>query len=453
MGIKDILTDLINELGNFEDFGFNFMTSKNGIQCGFTPKSLKLFYQLSEIIHANNKEFKTIELDNFIKIVKQCTIDFYTENKLNDFSKNHIDIIREFKQYIKNETKNQMTTYTHYIPVHTLGFEKIKTLELGNVSIMSIETWIDSISITGRECLESFDWKQYLKDRLNNNTPEIPKEPCNWMIESVFNAIEKAPAMVKITIKNFEKDFSYKLANIITKTTLDSISLLFNKDVFYQQILLSERIIPLTIHGIVETNGNLWLPSSSLSSRIPIISSKQSHEELLKNDNQKFMQNISKILDALENPQEAQYPKLSSRWATALDWYAEGIREQNDAIALTKIASSLDVLSNGGKYSGILDMLKNIFSISEYQIILQDIQKETTLKEFVKEIYDYGRSQILHGTHYERLKSFKKQREQASIIARTALFGCLFLLDDYTDEDLDSGFRELQKNLTKLSTE
>ena len=84
---------------------------------------------------------------------------------------------------------------------------------------------------------------------------------------------------------------------------------------------------------------------------------------------------------------------------------------------------------------------------------MQDIQKETTLKEFVKEIYDYGRSEILHGTHYERLKSFKKQREQASIIARTALFGCLFLLDDYTDEDLDSGFRELQKNLTKLSTE
>ena len=95
-----------------------------------------------------------------------------------------------------------------------------------------------------------------------NNTPEIPKEPCNWMIESVFNAIEKAPAMVKITIKNFEKDFSYKLANIIAKTTLDSISLLFNKDVFYQQILLSERIIPLTTHWIVETNGNLWLPCS-----------------------------------------------------------------------------------------------------------------------------------------------------------------------------------------------
>jgi len=310
---------------------------------------------------------------------------------------------------------------------------------------MSIEAWIDSISITGRECFQKFDWRKYLKDRLNKKTPEIPEEPCDWMIDMVFNSIEKAPAMIKVTIKNFEKGYSYKLANIIAKTTLDSISLLFNKDVFYQQILLSERVIPVMTYGIIETEGNLWLPSSSLSPRIPIISPKKSHEELLKNDSQKFIQATSNILYALKNPQEAQYPKLSGRWATALDWYAEGIREQNDAIALTKIASSLDVLSNGGKYRGILEMLKHIFSIDEDTIILKDIQKETNLKDFVRDIYDYGRSKILHGTHYERLKSFEKQRDQASIIARKALLGCLFLLDDYTGEDLESGFGELQK--------
>jgi len=77
MKIIDILTELIHELGNFKDFGFNFMTSKNGVQCGFTPKSLKLFNQLSEIIHANDKDFKSIELDKFMGVVQQCTIDFY----------------------------------------------------------------------------------------------------------------------------------------------------------------------------------------------------------------------------------------------------------------------------------------------------------------------------------------------------------------------------------------
>lgn len=449
MKIKDILTEIISELSNFNDFGFNFMTSKNGIQCGFTPKAISLFYKLSKTIHINDSEFKTIELDNFIKIVKQCTIDFYTESRLNNFETNQIEITQNLKQYIKDTTKNRMAIYTHYIPVHTLGFEKIKTLELGDISIMSIETWINSINITGKECFDDFNWKQYLKDSLNKKIPKTPKEPCNWMIESVFSAIEKTPAMIKITVKGFERDYSYKLANIIAKTTLDSISLLFNKDVFYQQILLSERIVPVMTHGIIETDGNLWLPSSSLSSRIHSISPKDANISLQTSDNKKIIQAISKILFALQNPKTAKYPKLSSRWATALDWYAEGIREQNDAIALTKIASSLDVLSNGGKYNGILDMLKIIYDISENDIILKDIKKETSLKEFVKEIYDYGRSQILHGTHYERLKSFKRQREQASLITRTVLFSCLFLLDDYAEEDLESGFRELQKKLNK----
>lgn len=450
MKIKELLYEIIYELGNFNDFGFNFMTSRNKIQCGFTPKAISLFYQLSETIHINDSDFKTIELDNFIKIVKQCTIDFYTENELNNFKTNQIEIIQKLKQYIKDTTKNQMTIYTHYIPVHTLGFEKIETLELGDISIINIETWIDSINITGRECFNNFNWKQYLKDRLNKKKPKIPKEPCDWMIESVFSAIEKTPAMIKITIEGFERDYSYKLANLIAKTTLDSISLLFNKDVFYQQILLSERIVPIMTHGIIETDGNLWLPSSSLSSRIHIISPKDANTLLQKNDNKKIIQAISKILFALKNPEEANYPKLSSRWATALDWYAEGIREQNDAIALTKIASSLDVLSNGGKCDGILDMLKIIYDISENDIILKDIKEETSLKDFVKEMYNSGRSKILHGTHYERLKSFKRQREQASIIAKTALLGCLFLLDEYTEEDIEIGFRELQKKLNKI---
>jgi hypothetical protein len=140
MKIKDLLSEIIYELGNYNDFGFNFMTSRNEIQCGFTPKAISLFYQLSETIHINDSDFKTIELNNFIKIAKQCTIDFFTENKLNNFETNQVEIIQELKQYIKDTTKIQMTIYTHYIPVHTLGFEKIETLEIGDISIINIET-------------------------------------------------------------------------------------------------------------------------------------------------------------------------------------------------------------------------------------------------------------------------------------------------------------------------
>jgi len=33
MGIKNILTDLIYELGNSKDFGFNFMTTVGEVNC------------------------------------------------------------------------------------------------------------------------------------------------------------------------------------------------------------------------------------------------------------------------------------------------------------------------------------------------------------------------------------------------------------------------------------
>lgn len=443
MSIKEILNEIIKELGNIGDTGFDFMTARNGFQCGFTREANRLFYLLSDVIHKNDSQFKTIELENFVKIVKQCTIDFYTENEFKNYTENDILIIQKLKEYIKAITIKQMTMFTHYIPAMTLGMEKVEIFKLGTVEIMSLENWIDSINIIGRECFNNYDWKKYLKAKLKNETIEAPPEPCDWMLDSIYNAIKNAQSIIKISINNFERDYSYKLAKIIAKTTLDSISLLLNKDAFYQQVLISERIAPVMTYRIVESNGNLWLPGNSLGKRVPIISARQAHEELVKDDNKKIIEAMSKILCALEDPRNSEYPKLSSRWATALDWYAEGIREENDAIALTKIATSLDVLSSGGKNPGILEMLNKIFNISDNTVVLKDISKDITLKEFVKEIYDYGRSKILHGTHHERLQSFEKQREQASIITKIALLECLLLLNSYSGKDLDVGFGKL----------
>ena len=134
---------------------------------------------------------------------------------------------------------------------------------------------------------------------------------------------------------------------------------------------------------------------------------------------------------------------LSSRWATALDWYAEGMREQNDAIALAKIATALDVLSNGGRYKGILSLLKKLFNKESNDVVLHSCFKPITLEEFVKNIYDYGRSKILHGTNHERLNSFENERKQATEITRLALFKCLCLFGNYSGDDLNFGFGEI----------
>jgi len=322
--------------------------------------------------------------------------------------------------------------------------EKIEKIKIDTVDILSIEDWISFIDIPGRECFDNFDWRKYLRESLKKQNPIKPNEPCDYMIESIFDFIEKTPALIKITIEGYEKEFSYKLANIVAKTTLDSLSLLFNEDVFYQQILLSERIIPISSMSMVETNSRLWLPGRSLSQRIPMISALKAYKELNHDRNKNFIKSLSTILNSLINSESSKYPKLSSRWATALDWYAEGIREQNDAISVTKIATSLDVLSNGGKFKGILNMIVTIFDCKEEDILVGD----KTAKEFVRLIYDSSRSQILHGTHHERLKSFEIERKESTRLVKIVLYKCLLFLNEYTGKDSDKGFREIY-NLSK----
>jgi len=438
----EIVKELIYELGNNEDMGFNFSTSRNGVQCGFTPKFNTLSKKWANNIRINNHQLKNnIETDNLTKILKQCIINLYTEKELENFDNNSREIFSKLKLYIIDTAIASLKTYTHYIPVDTLGMEKIKKIKFDTIEILSIEDWIESIDISGRECFDNFDWRKYLHDSLNNKTPEKPLEPCQSMIDILVEFMKKTPALIKIVIKGYEQDFSYKLANIIAKTSLDTLSLLFNQDVFHQQVLLSERIVPISTDSIYEIDGKLSLPGFSLGPRIPIISAQKAYDELKKSEHENFINALSNILCSLSNTNNSKYPKLSSRWATALDWYAEGIREQNDAIAVTKIATSLDVLSNGGKYNGILNMLVDIFACKAEDILIDNL----TVKEFVRLIYDSSRSQILHGTHHERLKSFSIERKQSTKLVKKVLWGCLLFLHEYTGEDLDKGFREVVK--------
>jgi hypothetical protein len=66
-----------------------------------------------------------------------------------------------------------------------------------------------------------------------------------------------------------------------------------------------------------------------------------------------------------------------------------------------------------------------------------------TLKQLVKDIYDHGRSQILHGTHYDRLESFAAERQYAAYLARIVLIECAVRLQRYGGPDEDKAFRTM----------
>lgn len=151
---------------------------------------------------------------------------------------------------------------------------------------------------------------------------------------------------------------------------------------------------------------------------------------------------FASILDGLVNPTDHKHPKLANRWATALDWFGEGNRESSDAIAVAKLGTCLDVLACGGKNDGISQMIIHLTGISGDTLVVP-APRPRTLKELVKDIYEDGRSKILHGTHFDRLESFAHERQHAAYLARIVLLESAWRLKHYSGNDEDKAFRTM----------
>lgn len=83
-------------------------------------------------------------------------------------------------------------------------------------------------------------------------------------------------------------------------------------------------------------------------------------------------------------------------------------------------------------------MLENLLGIAKTDPLIQGPRGVQNLGQVVSDVYDSGRSQILHGTHYQRLKRFEELRELALLVVPQTLVEAAMRLGAYTDPDTDN---------------
>lgn len=456
MNLKTELKALVDELdrthrGAFSwsaDQGFpEFSTTENGLQRFFSKKAREALWQLSETLHKNRSAGSLrIELANYQKIVRQAVADMHAMDQFSGVDENDDrNILSQLRNLIEERLARINPEYTHYFPAWTLGMERISPYRLGPVTFLSKLDWINSVDFPLgakdnflNHSEANHRWKEILKEA-------IEKPQGNTAIDGlagpIYNAIEQCPSLIKVTIQGYEQEFSRKLARLVCKTALDAISLgIGSRECFLQQALQDERLPPVGSSSLIETKGHLWLPGGSLGHRIPVLSPQRMQQAL--KDLENILPAFVAILDGLVDPSHHSHPKLANRWATALDWYGEGCRESSDAIAVAKLGTCLDVLCCGGKFTGIRDMVVHLTGTSSDTQVIRG-NHPRTLGQLVKDIYDQGRSQILHGTHYDRLEPFATERYHAAYLARIALIQAAVRLQPYSGPDEDKAFRAI----------
>jgi len=425
-----------------------FSTSENGCTVFFTKDSLASIRKIAKIFFEGNARISEItELDNFQKIVRQEVANFYADNQFlinsDDDCNNSVKKLRDKSAGVVDELKKE---FVHYFPAWTIHLMNDGPFVFGPVTIMTREQWVDAVNLPD-SLLERYLnipnenklWKDSLLTAISAK-PQ-PEKASGELANNFYHPIKDAPSILKVKVVGYEKDLSRKIGQLVCKTSLDAISLLLGRpDLFSTQTLQIERVLPKSIYTLVETDGNLWLPGFSLTSRFSKINYADAIDVIRKNS--EIVKALGKITSSLIDTSNSNQPELCKRWATALDWYAEGCREQNSAIAVAKIGTSLDVISCGGKNVGILNMVSHLIKLNENDIIVKG-DLNWSLKKLIKEIYDNGRSQILHGTHFDRLKSFEELKNIALQITKTILIECALRLNKYTGVDDDKAFRTM----------
>jgi len=457
--LHERVKDLIEELDRIHPDGYfngqawrmedslpDFVTAKNGHERHFTKKARTVLHAIAVTIHENDAAISSVvEIQNFGKLLRRCVADLHADGllTLGDIQASQARL----NESVRASIKELRTEFTHYFPASTLGMEADAPFVLGPVTFMTREQWIESVDFS-QTVLErssgtpekNANWKSSLKAALTNNKQD---EDPYGLAGQLYTVLRHCPSILKITIKGYEYDLSRKVGEIVCKTALDSISLLFGgREFFHQQALADERLQPIETYRLLESEGHLWTPSRTLGPRIRNFSHTRVKQELAKHPD--VLDAFAYVLNALVEPANAKHPNLVKRWSTALDWMAEGQRDKNDAVALAKIASSLDVLACGGRFPGILALVLHLTKASPEDVVVKGL-KPRTLRAVIKEIYDDGRSQILHGTHFDRLVSFEETKSHAAYFARLALLECVLRLQNFNGPDGDKEFRTMPR--------
>lgn len=430
----------------------DFVTAKNGYhrEFGSTARLAVL-----ALVHAWSKEVPSVsirvELKALTTLLRQKVADLHADGL---FGNDGVANLNLLDLEVQRVLANTNTDFTHSFPAWTLGFEFEEPLTVGPVTFMSREQWLDIVDFSEHtknsfvgDSSENEKWKQLLRDVLAQpkGVVQAGEKPLPPLASFLYGPLSSCRSLLRVSLSGYERSLSIKAARHISKTALDGLSLIMGGGAaFHQQTLIDERMPPIDHHTLIESTGYLWMPGFGLNQQILTMSGRDAKAHLNHEKRRPMREALAHILRGLSPTPSYPHPQLAMRWAIALDWLAEGEREINEAISLTKIGTSLDVLTEGGKFGGILNMLTHLTGWKEDTEFRVGANHQD-LRSLVKELYDHGRSKILHGNVVDRLRSFAEIRKVGALLARIALIECALRLSYYTGKDTSKAFRDMPR--------
>jgi hypothetical protein len=116
----------------------------------------------------------------------------------------------------------------------------------------------------------------------------------------------------------------------------------------------------------------------------------------------------------------------------------EACNDPLEFLAIVKFTAALDTLAKGKQLRGICELIRHRYPLADLDAPF--LSDGTSAKQLVTQIYETGRSRIVHGTRSSLIDDLDQLRARAEMLATIVLKACIFWLDTYAGPDDVSAF-------------
>lgn len=425
---------------NFKECGLpDFVTVDDFGQVHFYKDAKANLFLLAQRLHKKiDLTERSIELEDFNGVLRisiaECVALFF-KNSCNQAEIIYEDYFELLKNKITNKVEGKKIKLVHHFLANSTPFVGEVSFKVGPVTLSGLGHWMRVNKFQNDEINKLFLMEVNSFGKLNNDLNDV--EP--WVVNFV-SKWKDAKTVVSVDISGRGGKISRRISLAIAQVALDSVSLLLGEENgFYRNILKEDFSYNTDYLSIVSHEGFLFLAEYGLTKSFSILPQNKYFDFI--NSNEDFITSLDCVLSNLILDRSGQLSKISHRWVTALNWFAQGCRETDDSIAITKLATSLDILANSGNSSGTLNVISHVLKMDKDDIF--DKKNKLTLGRFFLDFYSEGRSKFVHGAFADRFERYDVIRGKAFIMARLVLIKSLFLIKNYDGKDHDKGFKFL----------
>ncbi|MBU2959140.1 hypothetical protein Q4511_10865 [Paracoccus sp. 1_MG-2023] len=385
-----------------------------------TERIDNLIEKVSSILYENSGHTETHSEEEYWKVVRAAFGDPLMQL---DLTKNKEALASDLKEAVIARVLSHFKARVRVYAFSCSMFEegKFEPFSIGPVSFSSRQSWI---TLSEQNKLIDVKTANRARQRLKGEELDVLGGVNAFYERDLFELVLGPSRNVcSVTTQSLGLGTSEKRAAETANLAITVLSLFEpSASVFHRSSFLAYDTSPYLKKVMSFARDQKILAGSSRSHYPPSSLDSEEFSKFLQRQQPELNVAGEALSYGVMSDDRASRPRISHAIRTSLIWFRRGCIDNDDRAAIVFFSAALDALSPRGKLRGITDLVCQTLGKKPTDALWLDGPE---IHKLLKDIYDQGRSRLIHGTSDRTNRDWSQLRKEAELVAKWCLLGAL----------------------------